>query len=229
MKNSAFYLMLLSIVLISSCKSQELTLGRYYENNNLEYFELKNDNTFNYYYRYGWFYRYSKGNWTFDKEKQEIQLSSNILDPLNIPISVQAAKEENSSLKFYFPNLDNQSKSDEIKWEIYIDNKPYPIEIGEDNCTTIKENIKVDNFYIQASANNKDWSSSPDYSKIKSSVYYIKDSTLNYFEVLFPERISIDIFQYKPIKESMQINGKTFIWNRTGDDKKTYKIQYKLK
>ena len=37
----------------------------------MEYFELKNDNTFDYYYRNEWFYRYSKGNWIFDKEKRE--------------------------------------------------------------------------------------------------------------------------------------------------------------
>ena len=229
MKISVLYLMILGIILVSSCKTQELILGRYYVNNNLEYFELKNDSTFDYYYRYEWFHRYSKGNWIFDKEKQEIQLISNILDPLNIPISVQAANEENSSIRFYFPNLDNQYKSDVIKWEIYIDNKPYPIKIEDGNYTTIKEKIKIDNFYLQASANNKDWFSSPPYSKIKSSVYNVKDTTLNYFEVRFPEKITIDIFNYKPIHELMQIKGKTFIWSRTGDDGKVYKVKYKVK
>lgn len=228
MKISVFYLMILGIVLVSSCKTQDLILGKYYDNNNLGYFELKNDNTFDYYYRYEWFYRYSKGNWIFDKEKQEIQLTSNILDPLNIPISVQAAKEENSSIRFYFPNLDNGYKS-EMKCEIYIDNKPYPVEIGDSNYTTIKKKIKIDNFYFQASVNNKDWFSSPDYSKIKSSVYNVKDTTLNYFEVLFPEKITIDIFHYEPIQELMQIKGKAFIWSRTGDDEKVYKVKYKIK
>ena len=125
--------------------------------------------------------------------------------------------------------MDNQYKSDIIKWEIYIDNKPYPVEMGDSNFIIIKEKIKVHNFYLQASANNKDWSSSPAYSKIKSSVYNVEDTTLNYFEVSFPEKITIDIFHYKPIHELIQIKGKTFIWNRIGDDENIYKVKYKLK
>ncbi|MBD8388712.1 hypothetical protein [Dysgonomonas sp. BGC7] len=228
MKNLIFYFTIISIVLTSSCKVQKPYLGTYVSDN-WEYFEIKGNNEFSYRYRHEWFYRYSNGSWTFDKEKQRVHLTSNLSDLLNIPISVKATEKENSFIQFYFPNLIDKFKAGNIKWEVYINNKPYPIQTGDTSFLVIREKIEIDSLYFQASVDNKGWFSSPDYSKIRSEVYKVKGTGLNHFEIFFSERINLYIFHYLPIIESIQVKRKSLIWNRIGDDGKMYKIKYKFK
>lgn len=219
----------LAVILFTSCSTAKISHGKYYDKNHSEYFELKENREFTYLHRSGGFMRYSNGYWNMDKETNKFFLKSKIQNMLNIPMSVNASVY-GSHVSFIFPNLiDSYNSLSKIKWEVYINNKAYSIQNKEKiSFVIIDEPIEVDSFYIQAIRDNRNISSSPDISIIRSEVYKVSDSRFNCFKVIFAEKLDSDIFCYIPINDTFLLGNDYFVWKRTKNDNKIYNIKYKL-
>lgn len=212
-------LFFLGAVLFFSCQSHRNIAGKYTVIQRGKYpkiipvtffVELNSDSTFTYNFMGGFRTKVSTGLWKADKDNKRIIINSFIQDIRNIPVVVTETKSNNNSFSLFV--FDNPLKLDtSIKWALKVNDIDYPL--NTDSLVLDKGTI-VGNFYLTGYISSKDSTYRvpfPLQDTIQSKKYNVKDSNNNVYHIAFPVFVNYDIFHYKPLHDSLNLNRKA-LW-----------------
>lgn len=207
-------MLLLEVLLFLSCHSQRNIPGKYSVIRRDKYpkivpvtlyVELNSDSTFIYNFRGGFHAKVSTGIWKEDKNNKRIIINSFIQDIRKIPLVVTETKNNINSYPLFV--FDNPLKLDTtIKWTLNVNGIDYPLNT---DSIVLEKGIVVENFYLTANlvfSKSADKIPIPLHDTIQSKTYNIKDSNRNVYHITFPLFVNYEIFNYKPLEDSLKLN-----------------------
>ncbi|MCL1934039.1 MAG: hypothetical protein FWF53_09560 [Candidatus Azobacteroides sp.] len=214
-------LLSLGVSLFVSCQVQQNAIGKYSIVQRGKYpkiipttfyVTLNNDSTFNYLYQPSWYKKeVSFGNWKMDKDNKRVIINSFIQDIHNIPVVVTETKNNNYSFPLFV--FDNPLKSDtSVKWALNVNNTDYPLNT---DSLELDKGIVVEHFYLTGCIALEDSTYRapfPLQDTIQSEKYNVKNTSNNLYHISFPAFVDYDIFQYKPLQDSLKLNGNTLFF-----------------
>ena len=215
-------LLSLGVSLFVSCQVQQNVTGKYSIIQRGKYPKiypityyviLNNDSTYHYHYQLGWYKKkVSFGNWKMDKENKRIIINSFIQDIHNIPVVVTETQSSNHSFPLFV--FDNPLKLDtSVKWTLNVNDIDYPLNT---DSLALDKGIVVEKFYLTGHIVLEDSTYSrvpfPLQDTIQSEKYNAKNTSNNLYHISFPVFVDYDIFRYKPLQDSLRLNGNTLLF-----------------
>ncbi len=209
------------VSLFCSCQIQQNVFGKYTVIQRGKYpeiipvtlcIELNSDSTFSYNYRNGFRGENSAGFWRKDEDNKRVIINSSIQDIQNIPIVVTEMKSNNNSLPVFV--FDNPLKLDtSVKWVLNVNDTDYPL--NTDSLVLEKE-IVVENFHLTGYIALEDSTYGivpfPLQNTIQSERYKVKNKCNNLYHISFSQLFDNNIFHYKPLQDSLKLNGNTLFF-----------------
>lgn len=233
MKANCFLLVILSCLLLISCKvSNDDIAGTYCfsEKNACSFrFNIKEDNSFDYVSHCG-YYEMSFGLWKLSSNGRKIILNSYIdnIDSISINVKEYNNSKKSSLIIFNKPMFDldidykklnkypelYNSEYDSLYYNIVI-NDTITYKIYSDSIT-IGAEIKIFNFYFKMNSFFEGYFNLPHRDTIFTKKYLLKDSINNVFNVSFPfpKMKWGDIFYQVPINDTLIIKNNSLKWKK---------------
>jgi hypothetical protein len=217
-KRSKYLIIVTAIFSLSSCGSVPRDYFGTYSNiyrggkyaPSLHYLKIEADSTFSYYYGSGWHEEISNGHWTINSEKNKLFLFSNLKNIHCIPLVVEESFDSKTEQQIInFANLAHDS----TLWSIVINGEKLPI---KSDRLLFSCDVNIDSFYIEGYKNFTNIRPFPLQERIKSMVYYVKNSGNNILQISLPKYVDYNIYNYLPITDSLHINKKHIVWKRNG-------------
>jgi hypothetical protein len=170
-----------------------------------------NDSTYKYYYSCGWIKEVSSGSWKMDKDNKRVIINSFIQDIHNIPVVVTETKGNNHSFPLFV--FDNPLKlNTSVKWVLNVNDTDYPLNT---DSLELDKGIAVENFYLTGHIVLDDSTyilPFPLQDTVQSEKYNVKNTGNNMYHISFPAFVDNDIFHYKPLQDSLKLNGNTLLF-----------------
>jgi len=104
--------------------------------------------------------------------------------------------------------FDNPLKFDStVKWTLNVNDAHYPLDA---DSLVLDNGIAVKNFHLTGYISLEEGIAIVPYplqDTIQSKKYNVKDSNNNVYHIAFPVFVNDDIFNYKPLHDSLKLNG----------------------
>jgi len=200
--------LLLVLTVFANCKPVQLVVCKYSGFDN--YLTLKDDNTFEYEFRRGWYYNYVLVEGTWSSEKNLLLLDSrDTLMQAHLPLNVIESKAVGvDSLKFI---LDEPLWY--VNWILILNGVSYPL--INDSVVTLVDTFAVKRFYLTAERDNR---LVPGINRetIRTQTYTLQNENGNLVELSTPltGREVYRYASYELLNDTLEIKKGELIWKR---------------